>query len=100
MPDLDRTIAGLRCRDLLTLLTDYVDGDLAAEVVANVNAHLTGCAACAKFGGEYGALVRELRTRLREQSVARDVEARLASRLAAVWAEESEERSDPRQGET
>ena len=27
MPDIDRVIAGLRCRDLLSQLPDYVDGD-------------------------------------------------------------------------
>ena len=42
MPDLDRVIAGLRCRDLLPQLPDYVDGELSAEVVGRF--HLVGLA--------------------------------------------------------
>ncbi len=90
MPDLDRMIAGLRCRDLLSLLSDYVDGELSAEVVGRVDAHLQGCVHCEKFGGEYGALVGELKSRLKAPTVHSDVRARLANRMEAVWASESE----------
>jgi anti-sigma factor RsiW len=64
MPDLNREVAGLRCRDVLSMLGDYVDGELAAGDVARVGLHLQGCDQCEKFGGEYGALVRMLRVRL------------------------------------
>ncbi len=90
MPDLDRVIAGLRCRDLLTQLPDYVDGELNAEVVGRVDAHLRGCVHCEKFGGEYGALVGELKSHLDAPTVSTDVRARLATRMKAVWASESE----------
>jgi anti-sigma factor RsiW len=90
MPDLDRVIAGLRCRDLLSLVTDYVDGDLNDEEVVRVDAHLRGCVHCGKFGGEYGALVGELKSHFKAPPVNADVRARLANRMEAVWTSESE----------
>ena len=90
MPDLDPVIGGLRCRDLLPLLGDYVDGELSAKKVGRVDAHLRGCLHCEKFGGEYGALVGELKSRLDAPTVSADVRARLANRMEAVWASESE----------
>ena len=88
MPDLDRMIAGLRCRDLLTRLADYVDGDLSAKDVGRVDAHLRKCEYCEKFGGEYGTLVEEL-GRFGAPTVSSDVSARLASRMEAVWVSDS-----------
>jgi anti-sigma factor RsiW len=90
MPDLNRVIAGLRCRDLLLVLTDYVDGELSAREVGQVDAHLRGCGHCEKFGGEYGALVGELQSCLNPPTVDSDVRARLANRIEAVWASESD----------
>ena len=90
MPDLNRTIAGLRCRDLLSQLADYVDGELSAEQIGRVDGHLRGCVHCEKFGGEYAALVGVLKTRLDEPTVNPDVRARLANRMEAVWGSESE----------
>ncbi len=90
MPDLNRVIAGLRCRDLLSLLTDYVDGELGAKQVGRVDAHLRGCVHCEKFGGEYGALVGELKSRHTVPTVNPDVRARLANRMEAVWASQNE----------
>ncbi len=90
MPDLDRMIAGLRCRDLLSLVTDYVDGELSAKGVGEVDAHLRGCVHCEKFGGEYAALVGGLKRRLTAPTVHSDVRVRLANRMEGVWAGEGE----------
>jgi len=90
MPDLDRMIAGLRCRDLLSLVTDYVDGELSAVDSGQVDSHLRGCVHCAKFGGEYGALVGELKSYLKTPTVSSDIRARLANRMEAMWASEGE----------
>ncbi len=76
MPDLFRMIAGLRCRDLLSLITDYVDGALGAQQLGRVDAHLRGCVHCAKFGGEYGALVGGLQSRLDAPTVTADGDRR------------------------
>ena len=64
MTDLDRVVAGLRCRDVLELLADYVDGELDPSTADRVHEHLRGCDACEKFGGEYGDLVARLRAGL------------------------------------
>lgn len=90
MPDLDRMIAGLRCRDLLMRLADYVDGELSATDVGRVNAHLYECEHCTKFGGEYGTLVARLKALFGTSRIDSDVNARLASRMEAVWASEGE----------
>lgn len=85
MPDLDRRVAGLRCRDVLDLLGDYVDDELDDATVDRIHAHLRGCDHCEKFGGEYGALVADLRLSLREGAAGSDVRTRLEERMRAVW---------------
>ena len=36
----------MKCEDLLALLNDYVDGDVAASVCADLERHLAGCNPC------------------------------------------------------
>jgi anti-sigma factor RsiW len=60
----EKVVAGLSCSEVLAVLSDYVDGDLAPAPRAQVEAHLRGCAACARFGGEFSATVRALRAGL------------------------------------
>lgn len=88
MADLDREIAGLRCRDLLERLTDYVDGDIGEVEMEQIAAHLRQCAECDKFGSEYAALVAALESRLASPSVAADVRTRLGNRMDELWREE------------
>ena len=90
MPDLDRVAAGLRRRDLLTRLADYVAGELIAKEVERVDAHLGACEYCKKFGGEYGKLVEELRGSCDSPTVDSDVWSRLANRMEALWESDSE----------
>ena len=85
MADLDRRIAGLRCRDVLALLGDYVDDELDQETVDRIHGHLRRCDHCERFGGEYGALVAELRRSLAETAPDADVRARLGERMRRVW---------------
>ena len=61
MPDLDRVVAGLRCRDVLDVLSDLLDGALPEAQVQAVHAHLAGCDSCARFGGSVGEIVAALR---------------------------------------
>ena len=88
MSDLNRVVAGLRCRDVLELLPDYVEGDLSADLLARVEEHLNGCDRCEKFGGEYGELVRVLRSGRSPARVTEDVRGRLMTRLNTVWKNE------------
>lgn len=60
----EREVAGLRCRQVLELLPAVLDGSLARETRERVEAHLAGCGACARFGGEYAAAVEALRAAL------------------------------------
>ena len=88
MPDLDRTVAGLRCRDVLGLLAEFVDRELDPETHRKVTDHLAGCDTCEKFGEEYAALVAQLRAGRTRLSADAGVRARLAERMSTVWAED------------
>ena len=87
MPD-ERTIAGLRCRDVLARLSDYVDGEISRDERTRVEDHLRGCDWCEKFGGEFTAVVAALRSELAEApALDTEVEARLRTALAAATKE-------------
>jgi anti-sigma factor RsiW len=63
-PRHEKVIAGLSCGDVLALLSDYLDGDLAAPARQQVEEHLRGCEGCARFGGEFRVTVQALRAHL------------------------------------
>lgn len=60
-PPGDHLVGGLRCSEVLARLSDYVDGELPAAERAAVEAHLRGCDACTRFGGDFGATLEALR---------------------------------------
>lgn len=60
----EREVGGLRCREVLARLSDYVDGDLSAAERAPVEAHLRGCSVCERFGGRFAAMLRTTRDAL------------------------------------
>ena len=84
MPDLDRVVGGLRCRDVLALLADFVEEELEPESLARVKAHVSGCDTCERFGGEYEALVADLRAGRRPPSDP-SVRTRLTQHMAEFW---------------
>ena len=78
----DRDVAGIRCMEVLALLSDYLDDELEADRRHTVEAHLSGCDWCARFGGEVGETVRRLREELGAPEPAPEgVHARLVERL-------------------
>lgn len=85
MPDLDREVGGLRCRQVLAILSDYVDGELSPADVQRVESHLRACDHCEKFGGEYASLVTRLRSNLVRPTLGAQAHARLASRVEQAW---------------
>ncbi len=94
MPDLDRVIAGLRCRDVLADLSDFLDGLLSDARVNAVKAHLAECETCARFGADVATVL----TALREGHAATtpplgdDALAQLRARVAGAIA------TDPKHG--
>jgi anti-sigma factor RsiW len=57
----ERDVGGLWCREVLALLTRYLDGDLSADELARVQAHVAGCDACATFGGAFQKAIAAIR---------------------------------------
>lgn len=60
--ELQRVVGGLRCIDVLERLPDYLDGSLGESERERVEAHVAGCANCARFGTLYGRAVGAMRT--------------------------------------
>ena len=60
----NRNVGGLTCFEVLGKLSDYLDGELPVGEKAGIEAHLSGCDACTKFGGEFGGVVQALRRTL------------------------------------
>lgn len=58
---LDTVVAGVRCREVLADLSNFVDGELDAERVRELQAHLAECDRCARFGGDVVRLLTALR---------------------------------------
>lgn len=78
------------CREVVALLTEYMEGGLSRAAVAAMEAHLAGCVACS----EYLASLRTTRAAVRglgQETIPREVVARLraflASRRAAARAQ-------------
>jgi len=53
------------CEEVLALLSDYLDGELPADALGSVEAHLSACEGCKKFGGQFKATVAALRDHVR-----------------------------------
>jgi anti-sigma factor RsiW len=69
------------CRDVVALLTEYMEGGLSIRETARLEGHLRGCVACA----QYLASLRTTRTAvrgLRPESIPPEVVRRLRSFLA------------------
>jgi anti-sigma factor RsiW len=60
MADLDRMIGGLRCRDVLARLSEYLDGELTEPELAALEAHAKACDQCGRFGGRFRAVLKAL----------------------------------------
>jgi anti-sigma factor RsiW len=67
---------GLTCRELVELVTEYLEGTLAAEERARFEAHLAGCRHCRAYLGQMRLTLAAL-GRLTEEDVAPAAEATL-----------------------
>jgi len=61
---LDTVIAGVRCRDVLNELSNFLDGTLSVERKTMIDGHLAGCDRCARFGGDVAHIIAQLRASL------------------------------------
>ena len=78
----ERTVAGIRCSEVLALLSEYVDGDVDVAAVEKIESHLLGCPNCERFGRNFGSMVVSLRQESgKSEPVELDVMARLLSEL-------------------
>jgi anti-sigma factor RsiW len=64
MADIERVVGGLRCREVLAKLSDYLDGELPAAEVALMEAHVRGCDWCERFGGQFAGSIALLKREL------------------------------------
>jgi anti-sigma factor RsiW len=84
--ELEREIAGLRCSQVLEMLSQYLDGELSADLASRVEQHVLACDWCRKFGAEFAAVVNSLREKLAapeplEERKARQLWSGLEARL-------------------
>ncbi len=85
---LNTLVAGVRCRSVLADLSDYLDGTLAADRLATLQAHLAGCDRCARFGSVAAGVLSALRDGASEApALAPHTSESLRARLAAVMHE-------------
>lgn len=77
----EKVVGGIACSEVLARLSDYVDGRLAPNERASIDAHLRGCSNCERFGGTFGAAIGALREQLGEDGAVDDALSRLRARL-------------------
>lgn len=78
----ERLVGGLTCSQVLADLSAYLDGELGADRRAEVEAHVSDCRNCARFGADFARLLDAVRTGLAApQPVPPDVTARLRAAL-------------------
>jgi len=70
----------LRCRDIVELLLEYLDGALDPATAEALEAHLEGCQECTAFLNTYRGTVRMTR-RLREENLPAALRERLLTFL-------------------
>ncbi len=70
----------LRCRDIVDLLGDYLDGDLDPATAEALKAHLADCRECTAFISTYRGTVRVTR-QLKEEDLPAPLRERLLTFL-------------------
>jgi anti-sigma factor RsiW len=85
MTELDRVLAGIRCREVLEELSAYLDAELPPARAAQIEAHLRACDRCERFGGRFARIVQTIRQALaRPEPLDPEVARRLRDRLARL----------------
>lgn len=69
---LDTVVAGIRCRDVLDALSEFLDDEIVPDQRTAIVAHLSACDRCARFGDDIALMLNAMRTAL-EAQLDRDV---------------------------
>jgi anti-sigma factor RsiW len=72
----------LTCRELVELVTDYLDGSLSRRDRARFEAHIAACTNCTQYVEQFRETIRLTGT-LRESDVSPDAEAALLEQFEA-----------------
>ena len=70
----------LTCRELVELVTEYLDGSLSRRDRARFEAHLDGCTNCTEYVEQFRETIR-LTSSLRESDVSPEAEAVLLAQF-------------------
>ncbi len=76
---------GLWCSEVLEVLSEFVDQELAPKERNAVEDHLASCNWCAQFGAEFSTMMSSLRATLAEPE---PVSPELAARVARILSKE------------
>jgi anti-sigma factor RsiW len=72
----------LTCRELVELVTDYLDGSLSRRDRARFEAHIAACGNCTQYVEQFRETIRLTGT-LRESDVSAEAEAALLEQFEA-----------------
>jgi anti-sigma factor RsiW len=72
----------LTCRELVELVTDYLDGSLSGRDRARFEAHIAACGNCTQYVEQFRETIRLTGT-LRESDVSPEAEAALLAQFEA-----------------
>ena len=72
----------LTCRELVELVTDYLDGSLSRRDRARFEAHIAACGNCTQYVEQFRETIRLTGT-LRERDVSAEAEAALLAQFEA-----------------
>ena len=72
----------LTCRELVELVTDYLEGSLSRRDRARFEAHIAGCTNCTRYLEQFRETIRLTGT-LRESDVSPEAEATLLAEFQA-----------------
>ncbi|MBA3974663.1 MAG: hypothetical protein C0504_10655 [Candidatus Solibacter sp.] len=74
------------CLEIFARLSEYLDGELAAEDCAGIEAHIADCAPCVEFVKQLRASI-EASHRFKVPAEPAPVDAALRGKLSQAWSE-------------
>jgi anti-sigma factor RsiW len=78
----ERQVSGLFCHEVLSLLTEYLEGLLPMKQREQLEEHVKGCNVCERFGGAFAGAIKQLKETLSiPEPLPAEVEQRLLLHL-------------------